>query len=56
MREAVYLSITGAAPSIDAALGMDEVTRSAVINLVKEIQREQQRELAHALRVALLGE
>jgi len=53
MRDAVYLTMSGAAPSIEAALEMDEVMRSAAIIVAKEIEESRRMQMVRAFGVAM---
>ncbi len=53
MRDCVYLAMTGAAPSIEAALEMDEVMRAAAIIVAQEIEEKRRREMVRAIGAAL---
>lgn len=53
MREAVYLTMTGVVPSIEAALEMDGVMRSAAILVAKEIEALRHRETMQGIRMCL---
>ena len=55
MRDAVYLAMSGAAPSIEAALEMDEVTRSAAIIIAREIEARRRLDMVKAISGALGG-
>jgi hypothetical protein len=56
MRDAVYLAMTGAAPSIEAALEMDGVMRSAAVIVAKDIEAMRRFEMVQAFSGALSGE
>ncbi len=53
MRDAVYLAMTGAAPSIGAAMEMDEVMRSAAVIVAMEIEESRRAQMVRAFGVAL---
>jgi hypothetical protein len=43
LREAVFLAVAGAAPSIEAALAMSATRRAAVVMIVKELEAQRAR-------------
>lgn len=49
MREAVYLAMVGVVASIEAALEMDGVMRSAAMIVAKEIEEGRRLQMLHAL-------
>lgn len=51
MREAVYLAMAGVVPSIEAALEMDGVMRSAAILVANEIEERRRQEMVRAFGV-----
>jgi hypothetical protein len=55
MRDAVYLAMSGAAPSIEAALEMDGVMRSAAVLVAKDIEAARRFEMVKAFGTAMGG-
>jgi hypothetical protein len=53
MRDAVYLTMVGVAPSIEAALEMDGVMRSAAIIVAREIEEGRRQELLRGFGLIL---
>ncbi len=53
MREAVYLAMMGVASSVEAALEMDGVMRSAAIIIAKEIEEARWIDMKNALTASI---
>jgi hypothetical protein len=49
LREAVFLAMAGAAPSIEAALAMSATRRAAVVMIAKEIEAQRARAMLRIL-------